>query len=113
VTGPIWPGILFCWSSWSLQLGRPTFISSLPWEPQISAWYIVISHVLFEVKTGACNLILSVTRPIRKVSTDCKYFCCNAAVVVLRMCTDFSHLLARLRRHYEDIRSYLRFVLCI
>jgi hypothetical protein len=31
----------------------------------------------------------------------------------LHMCTDFPHLLARLRRHYEDIRSYLRFVLCV
>jgi hypothetical protein len=53
------------------------------------------------------------TKRIRRVSTDCKYFRCNAAVVVLRMCTDFPHLLARFRRHYEDIRLYLRFVLCV
>jgi hypothetical protein len=80
-----------------------------------------LSYIRYEMKgTTAsleCNKPINVlknnTKRIRKVSTDCKYFRCSAAVVILRMCTDFPHLLARLRRHYEDIRSYLRFVLCV
>jgi hypothetical protein len=59
-------------------------------------------------------LVLSlIMRRVHKISSICKYYCCRAAVTMVRMRAEFVGPLGRHGRHLQTIEPRLRIVLCV
>jgi hypothetical protein len=52
-------------------------------------------------------------RRIHKISSVCKYYCCRAAVMMMRMYAEFVGPLGRHGCHLQTIEKRLRFILCV